>query len=204
MVFQQFGDLYISGRFRRSFAATGWFWTIRRLLHISGRFRRCNAQFLDVLLTSQGLTRPTMISHCVLVRIEVKGEHGTLRVAWRCLMAYLVLDPLPEPPIKVHWQVLSGVVYFVWEALACKHILGDLGKENWMPELNNLLSQHHLDCMGMSENWSRHVRGKVQSKTLQCCIHLKLLRSWGIFLVRIFIFPVDGRPWAPWAPLFLG
>ena len=46
-----------------------------------------------------------------------------------------------------------------------------------MPELNNLLSQHHLDYMGMSENWSRHVRGKVQSKTLQCRIHLKLLRS---------------------------
>ena len=39
-----------------------------------------------------------------------------------------------------------------------------------MPGLNDLLSQHHLDCMGVSENWSINVRGKVQSKILQCPI----------------------------------
>ena len=57
------------------------FWTIRRFLRISGRFRRCNAQFQDVSLISQGLTGPTMIFCCVTVRLGMTGEHGTLRVA---------------------------------------------------------------------------------------------------------------------------
>ena len=68
MVSEQLGDFCTSvADLEVALQQSDGFWTIRRFLHISGRFRRCNAQFLDVSLISQGLTRPAMIFFAVFL-----------------------------------------------------------------------------------------------------------------------------------------